>query len=216
MAARRSPTGGPRCTIRDGLAIWNGAGERIWRPLNNPTRIFHTSYLDQTPQGLRPDPARPRVRPLSRRRRLRPPPVDLGRADRRLGQGHGPAGRDPDRRRDPRQYRRLLADRRADARPATASTITTACTGSPDQPGFPAPSSRMSSRPGWAAAASPASRARAGSTSSRSSSWAARWRTCRSASCPSRRSGSAAARSRWSRWKPSRTTCPATGGCSST
>ena len=35
----------------DGLAIWNGAGERIWRPLNNPTRVFHTSYLDQTPRG---------------------------------------------------------------------------------------------------------------------------------------------------------------------
>ena len=36
----------------DGLAIWNGAGERIWRPLNNPTRIFVTSYLDDDPRGF--------------------------------------------------------------------------------------------------------------------------------------------------------------------
>ena len=60
----------PEVHDSDGLAIWNGAGERIWRPLNNPTRILHTSYLDQTPQGLRAYPARPGVRPLSGRRRL--------------------------------------------------------------------------------------------------------------------------------------------------
>ena len=42
----------PEVHDSDGLAIWNGAGERIWRPLNNPTRIFHTSYLDQTPKGF--------------------------------------------------------------------------------------------------------------------------------------------------------------------
>lgn len=41
----------PEVHDSDGLAIWNGAGERIWRPLNNPTRVFHTSYLDQTPRG---------------------------------------------------------------------------------------------------------------------------------------------------------------------
>jgi glucans biosynthesis protein len=41
----------PEVHDSDGLAIWNGAGERIWRPLNNPTRIFHTSYLDRTPRG---------------------------------------------------------------------------------------------------------------------------------------------------------------------
>ena len=41
----------PEVHDSDGLAIWNGAGERIWRPLNNPTRIFHTSYLDQTPRA---------------------------------------------------------------------------------------------------------------------------------------------------------------------
>ena len=42
----------PEVHDSDGLAIWNGNGERIWRPLNNPTRIFHTSYLDQTPKGF--------------------------------------------------------------------------------------------------------------------------------------------------------------------
>ena len=42
----------PEVHDSDGLAIWNGAGERIWRPLNNPTRVFHTSYLDQTPRGF--------------------------------------------------------------------------------------------------------------------------------------------------------------------
>ena len=42
----------PEVHDSDGLAIWNGAGERIWRPLNNPTRIFHTSYLDRTPKGF--------------------------------------------------------------------------------------------------------------------------------------------------------------------
>lgn len=42
----------PEVHDSDGLAIWNGAGERLWRPLNNPTRIFHTSYLDQSPKGF--------------------------------------------------------------------------------------------------------------------------------------------------------------------
>lgn len=41
----------PEVHDSDGLAIWNGAGERLWRPLNNPTRIFHTSYLDNNPKG---------------------------------------------------------------------------------------------------------------------------------------------------------------------
>ncbi len=41
----------PEVHDSDGLAIWNGAGERIWRPLNNPTRVFHTSYLDNNPRG---------------------------------------------------------------------------------------------------------------------------------------------------------------------
>ncbi len=42
----------PEVHDADGLAIWNGAGERIFRPLNNPKRIFHTSYLDNNPKGF--------------------------------------------------------------------------------------------------------------------------------------------------------------------
>ena len=41
----------PEVHDADGLAIWNGAGERMWRPLDNPRRISRTSYLDQTPRG---------------------------------------------------------------------------------------------------------------------------------------------------------------------
>jgi periplasmic glucans biosynthesis protein len=33
----------PEVHDTDGLVIWNGTGERLFRPLNNPTRIFHTS-----------------------------------------------------------------------------------------------------------------------------------------------------------------------------
>jgi glucans biosynthesis protein len=42
----------PEVHDADGLVLWTGAGERIWRPLNNPIRIFHTSYLDQSPKGF--------------------------------------------------------------------------------------------------------------------------------------------------------------------
>ena len=42
----------PEVHDADTLVIWNGAGEHILRPLNNPTRIFHTSYLDTNPKGF--------------------------------------------------------------------------------------------------------------------------------------------------------------------
>jgi glucans biosynthesis protein len=42
----------PEVHDADGLAMWTGGGERIWRPLNNPTRIFHTSYTDASPKGF--------------------------------------------------------------------------------------------------------------------------------------------------------------------
>ena len=84
---RRSRDWRPEVHDSDGLAIWNGDGERIWRPLNNPTRIFHTSYLDQTPKGFG----------LIQRDRIFDHyldgvgydrrPSDLGRATRRLGRG---------------------------------------------------------------------------------------------------------------------------------
>ena len=31
----------------DGLVIWNGAGERIVRPLNSPTRVITSSFVER-------------------------------------------------------------------------------------------------------------------------------------------------------------------------
>lgn len=42
----------PEVHDADALVVWNGANERIVRPLNNPTRIFHTSYADTNPRGF--------------------------------------------------------------------------------------------------------------------------------------------------------------------
>ena len=42
----------PEVHDSDGLAIWNGAGERIWRPLNNPTRVVTSSFVDKHPKGF--------------------------------------------------------------------------------------------------------------------------------------------------------------------
>lgn len=36
----------------DGLAIVNGWGEHLWRPLNNPRRLQTSSFLDQNPRGF--------------------------------------------------------------------------------------------------------------------------------------------------------------------
>ena len=36
----------------DGLAMWTGAGERIWRPLTNPPRIVTNSFADDNPKGF--------------------------------------------------------------------------------------------------------------------------------------------------------------------
>ncbi|MEJ1160014.1 glucan biosynthesis protein [Prosthecomicrobium sp. N25] len=36
----------------DGLAMWTGAGERIWRPLVNPPRISTSAFVDNNPRGF--------------------------------------------------------------------------------------------------------------------------------------------------------------------
>lgn len=36
----------------DGLAIWNGAGERLWRPLNNPLQLETSLFSDRGPRGF--------------------------------------------------------------------------------------------------------------------------------------------------------------------
>lgn len=42
----------PEIHDSDGLALWTGPGERIWRPLNNPPRIVDSSFADTNPRGF--------------------------------------------------------------------------------------------------------------------------------------------------------------------
>ena len=42
----------PEIHDSDGLAIWTGAGERIWRPLNNPPVLRVNSFFDANPRGF--------------------------------------------------------------------------------------------------------------------------------------------------------------------
>jgi len=42
----------PEVHDSDGLAIWNGAGERIWRPLNNPLFTTVSAFEDENPRGF--------------------------------------------------------------------------------------------------------------------------------------------------------------------
>jgi glucans biosynthesis protein len=36
----------------DGLAIWNGRGEWLWRPLTNPERLQVSTFIDNNPRGF--------------------------------------------------------------------------------------------------------------------------------------------------------------------
>ena len=42
----------PEIHDSDGLAVWTGAGERIWRPLNNPPRAMASAFADENPRGF--------------------------------------------------------------------------------------------------------------------------------------------------------------------
>ncbi|MGY9046720.1 MAG: glucan biosynthesis protein [Rhodobacterales bacterium] len=42
----------PEIHDSDGLALATGAGERIWRPLNNPELVSTSSFLDENPAGF--------------------------------------------------------------------------------------------------------------------------------------------------------------------
>jgi glucans biosynthesis protein len=42
----------PEIHDSDGLAIWTGAGEWIWRPLVNPTAVRLNSFFDDNPRGF--------------------------------------------------------------------------------------------------------------------------------------------------------------------
>lgn len=42
----------PEVHDSDGLALWTGAGERIWRPLNDPAATVVSSFIDTHPRGF--------------------------------------------------------------------------------------------------------------------------------------------------------------------
>ena len=42
----------PEVHDSDGLALWTGAGERIWRPINNPPFVRTSSFVDHNPKGF--------------------------------------------------------------------------------------------------------------------------------------------------------------------
>lgn len=42
----------PEIHDSDGLAIWNGSGERLWRPLTNPENLRTSYFVDSGPKGF--------------------------------------------------------------------------------------------------------------------------------------------------------------------
>src|SRR5258708_37879431 len=42
----------PEIHDSDGISMWTGAGEWIWRPLTNPAQLHFSSYLDENPRGF--------------------------------------------------------------------------------------------------------------------------------------------------------------------
>lgn len=42
----------PEVHDSDGLALWNGKGEHIWRPLNNPKKVMTSTFMDENPHGF--------------------------------------------------------------------------------------------------------------------------------------------------------------------
>jgi periplasmic glucans biosynthesis protein len=42
----------PEIHDSDGLSLWTGAGERIWRPLTNPDRLRVNAFVDDNPRGF--------------------------------------------------------------------------------------------------------------------------------------------------------------------
>lgn len=42
----------PEVHDSDGLSMWTGAGEWIWRPLTNPAQLHFNSFLDDNPRGF--------------------------------------------------------------------------------------------------------------------------------------------------------------------
>jgi len=42
----------PEVHDSDGLSMWTGAGEHLWRPLNDPPRIIVSAFADENPRGF--------------------------------------------------------------------------------------------------------------------------------------------------------------------
>lgn len=42
----------PEVHDSDGLSMWTGVGEHIWRPLNNPPRVITSAFRDDNPKGF--------------------------------------------------------------------------------------------------------------------------------------------------------------------
>ena len=42
----------PEVHDSDGLSLWTGRGEHIWRPLNNPPRVMVSAFADENPKGF--------------------------------------------------------------------------------------------------------------------------------------------------------------------
>jgi glucans biosynthesis protein len=42
----------PELHDSDGLSLWTGSGERIWRPLNNPSGLSVSAFADEKPRGF--------------------------------------------------------------------------------------------------------------------------------------------------------------------
>jgi glucans biosynthesis protein len=49
---RRQTDWRPEIHDSDGLALWSGNGERIWRPLNNPAQATVSAFQDRSPHGF--------------------------------------------------------------------------------------------------------------------------------------------------------------------
>src|SRR5271165_6104557 len=42
----------PEIHDSDGLSLWTGSGERIWRPINNPLSVQTSTFFDHNPKGF--------------------------------------------------------------------------------------------------------------------------------------------------------------------
>ncbi|WP_237151988.1 glucan biosynthesis protein [Oryzibacter oryziterrae] len=49
---QKAPDWRPEIHDSDGLGIWTGAGERLWRPLNNPQNVMTSTFVDNNVKGF--------------------------------------------------------------------------------------------------------------------------------------------------------------------